>query len=145
MKEYIIAPAAKLNDEVRISRFSHAELMGDKFFKKAEQGFITNLDKFVNREEALKLAKEGNSNLNKLCDSDDLYSEDLFLNEFKLKKENKELKYMINLMAEYIDYNSLNDDYCKIRTENCELVGGNRRCSECVKEYFINIVRNERK
>ena len=66
MEEYIIAPAVKKDDEIRISRFCHAELISyDNFFKGAEQGFITSLNRFVDRKEAFKIAKQNNKNLNK--------------------------------------------------------------------------------
>lgn len=91
--EYIVAPAIRKDNKVRISRFSHAEMIShDVFFKGAEQGFITNLDRFVDRKEALKIAERNNKGLNKLYKSDELYSEDLFKAEFELTKENKELK-----------------------------------------------------
>lgn len=91
--EYIVAPAIRKNNEIRISRFCHAEMIGcDFFFKGAEQGFITNFCRFVDRKEALKIAKQNNSNFNKVCESDELYSEDLFRTEYELVKENEELK-----------------------------------------------------
>lgn len=91
--EYIVAPAIRKDNKVRISRFSHAEMISyDGFFKGAEQGFITNLDRFADRKEALKIAERNNKGLNKLCKSDELYSEDLFKTEFELVKENEELK-----------------------------------------------------
>lgn len=91
--EYIVAPAIRKNNEIRISRFSHAEMISyDGFFKGAEQGFITNLDRFVDRKEALKIAEKNNKGLIKFYKSDELYSEDLFKAEFELAKENKELK-----------------------------------------------------
>lgn len=91
--EYIVAPAIRKNNEIRISRFSHAEMIScDYFFKGAEQGFVTNYDRFVDRKEALQIAKQNNSNLNKVCESDELYSEDLFRTEYKLTEENKRLR-----------------------------------------------------
>lgn len=91
--EYIVAPAIKKDNEIRISRFCHAEMIScDYFFKGAEQGFITNYDRFVDRKEALEIAKHNNSNLNKVCASDELYSEDLFRTESELVKENENLK-----------------------------------------------------
>ena len=91
--EYIVAPAIRKDNKIRISRFSHAEMIGcDCFFKGAEQGFITNLDRFVDRKEALKIAEKNNKWLIKFYKSDELYSEDLFKTEFKLVKENKELR-----------------------------------------------------
>lgn len=91
--EYIVAPAIRKDNEIRISRFCHAEMIScDYFFKGAEQGFITNFCRFVDRKEALKIAKQNNSNLNKVCESDELYSEDLFRTEHELTEENKKLR-----------------------------------------------------
>ena len=81
--ELIVAVAIKTPEgEVLVSRHSHSELMvmfPDKFMS-AEQGFLTSKNRFVDRKEALKIAKKYN-NLNKLVDNDELYSEDIFLNE----------------------------------------------------------------
>lgn len=77
----IIAPAIKTKDgKIYASRNSHSELLvlHLKEFKYAEQGFITDDLKFVDRKEALKIAKKENTNLNKLVDTDELYSEDLW-------------------------------------------------------------------
>lgn len=159
MEEYIIAPAAKKGDEVRISRFCHAELISyDGFFKCAEQGFITSFNRFVDRKEALKIAKQNNENLNKLCESDELYSEDLFINEhelinkskeltnhldmavneiYGLRKENKELEKMVDEMAEHIVSSAVVDDtvcaikFCEIE-EDCTY----EKMLECTKQYF---------
>lgn len=78
----IIAPAIKTkNGKIYASRNSHSELLALHLeeFKYSEQGFITDDLKFVNRKEALEIAKRENKNLNKLVDTDELYSEDLFL------------------------------------------------------------------
>ena len=132
MEEYIIAPAVKKDDEIRISRFCHAELISyDNFFKGAEQGFITSLNRFVDRKEALKIAKQNNKNLNKLCESDELYSEDLFMNEHELINKYKELEKMVELMAkEYVCKGNKNK-YCRI-WETKEYGS----CVECVIESF---------
>jgi hypothetical protein len=88
--EYIVAPAIRKDNKIRISRFSHAEMIShDGFFKGAEQGFITNYDRFVDRKEALKIAERNNKGLNKFYKSDELYSEDLFKTEFELVKKTK--------------------------------------------------------
>lgn len=84
--ESIIAVAIKTKEgEILVSRHSHSELlmMYPNKFKYAEQGFLTSKCRFVDRKEALDLAKKYNSNLNKLVDTNELYSEDLFLNERK--------------------------------------------------------------
>ena len=93
--EEIIAPAYKAKDgRIYISRFAHMEIVqlfkeiDDKdIHKESIQGFITSYDRFVDRKEALEIAKKNNKNLKKLCPSDELYSEDLFLNEQKLQEE----------------------------------------------------------
>lgn len=93
--EEIIAPAYKAKDgRIYISRFAHMEIvqlfkeLADKeIHKESIQGFITSYDRFVDRKEALEIAKKNNKNLKKLCPSDELYSEDLFLNEQKLQEE----------------------------------------------------------
>lgn len=82
----IIAPAIKTKDgRVLASRNSHSELlvMYKDDFKYSEQGFITSDLHFVDRKEALKIAKKENPNLNKLVNNDELYSEDLWLGENK--------------------------------------------------------------
>ena len=121
--EYIVAPAIRKNNEIRISRFYHAEMIGcDFFFKGAEQGFITNFCRFVDRKEALKIAKQNNKNLNKLCESDELYSEDLFMNEHELINKNKEQEKIIELMAkelavcggfDYVEFGMSTGDFNK--------------------------------
>ena len=132
--EYIVAPAIRKDNKIRISRFSHAEMIGcDCFFKGAEQGFITNLDRFVDRKEALKIAEKNNKGLNKFYKSDELYSEDLFKTEFKLVKENsieegiKILENFINWLKTDFEYNSgeeikaiehILSDYKRVLKEN---------------------------
>ena len=80
----IIAPAIKTKDgEIYASRNSHSEILmlyPDKF-KYAEQGFITSECKFVDRKEALKIARKYNQIIKKSVDNDELYSEDIFLKE----------------------------------------------------------------
>lgn len=78
----IIAPAIKTKSgKIYASRNSHSELLilYKNEFKTAEQGFITDDLKFVNRKEALKIAKKENPSLNKLINTNELYSEDLWL------------------------------------------------------------------
>ena len=81
--EMIVAVAIRTNEgEILVSRHCHAELlvMYPEKFKYAEQGFLTSKCRFVNRKEALEIAKKHNK-LNRLVDNDELYSEDIFLNE----------------------------------------------------------------
>lgn len=78
----IIAPAIKTKEgKIYISRNSHSEILMlfPNEFKLAEQGFITSEYKFVDRKEALKIAKKYKQINNKTVNNDELYSEDLFL------------------------------------------------------------------
>jgi len=80
----IIAPAIKTKEgKVYASRNSHSELiiLYPNDFKYSEQGFITNDLKFVDRKEALKIARKYNQIIKKSVDNDELYSEDIFLKE----------------------------------------------------------------
>lgn len=80
--EVIIAPAIRTESgKIYISRYSHANIlrMYPLQFKYAEQGFITSRCRFVDREEGLKIAKEGNGLIKD--NSTELFSEDLFLEE----------------------------------------------------------------
>lgn len=82
----IIAPAIKTkNGKIYASRNSHSELiiLYPNDFKYSEQGFITDDLRFVDRKEALQIAKKENNNLNKLVNNDELYSEDLWLERNK--------------------------------------------------------------
>lgn len=80
----IIAVAIKTKEgKIYASRHCHAELLvlyKDKF-KHAKQGFLTSECKFVDRKEALKIAKEWNQIVVKHGSDTELYSEDIFLNE----------------------------------------------------------------
>ncbi|MBR3697585.1 MAG: hypothetical protein IKM97_04935 [Clostridia bacterium] len=82
----IIAPAIKTKEgKIYAGRNCHSELLVMHLdeFATAEQGFITDDLKFVDRKEALIIARKENSNLNKLVDTDELYSEDLWLRSDK--------------------------------------------------------------
>lgn len=82
--EIIVAVAIKTKEgEILVSRHSHSELIvmfPDKF-KDAEQGFLTSKCRFVDREEAFKIADYRNQIVVKHGMPDELYSEDIFLNE----------------------------------------------------------------
>lgn len=82
--EIIVAVAIKTREgEILVSRHSHSELMvmfPDKF-KNAEQGFLTSKCRFVSRKEAFKIANKYNQIVIKHGLSNELYSEDIFLNE----------------------------------------------------------------
>lgn len=80
----IVAVAMKTkNNEIYVSRNSHSELLilySDKF-KNAEQGFLTSDCRFVDREEALVIAKKYNQIIEKHGLDTELYSEDVFFEE----------------------------------------------------------------
>jgi hypothetical protein len=50
---------------------------GDDCAGESEQGFVTNKSRFVDREEAMNIARESNQLINKTT-SKDLYSEDIY-------------------------------------------------------------------
>ena len=82
--ERIVAVAIKTKEEkILVSRNSHSELivMYPEEFKYAEQGFLTSKCRFVDRKEALKIAEFNNQVVQKHGLKDELYSEDIFLNE----------------------------------------------------------------
>lgn len=78
----IVAVAMKTKEgKIYVSRNAHVELMimfPDEF-KYAEQGFLTSECKFVNREEALIIAKKYNQIITKHGLDTELYSEDIFM------------------------------------------------------------------
>lgn len=82
--EMIVAVAIKTPDgEVLVSRHCHSELIvmfPDKFMN-AEQGFLTSKNRFVDRKEACIIAKKYNQIVQKHGLDDELYSEDIFMNE----------------------------------------------------------------
>lgn len=84
--EIIVAVAIKTKEgEVLVSRHSHSELIvmfPDKFMD-SEQGFLTSKCRFVDREEAFKIANRYNQIVLKHGMPDELYSEDIFLNEMR--------------------------------------------------------------
>ena len=109
MKEKIVACAFKdpKDGKVYLSRMCHAEILGmfygmqDKEIgHRCEQGFITNLDRFVDRKEALQIAKNAKQELHKWCNTNELYSEDIFWNPFEEGKIREQEK-VIELMAEF--------------------------------------------
>ena len=55
----------------------------------------------------------------------------------------KEQEKMIELMIEYIKKTDfITEDYC-FRREDCENVGGNRMCKECILDYFRKKAKGE--
>lgn len=78
----IVAVAMKTKEgKIRVCRNAHMELMvmfPDEF-KYAEQGFLTSECEFVNREEALIIAKKYNQIITKHGLDTELYSEDIFM------------------------------------------------------------------
>lgn len=112
MEERIVACAFRdsKDGKIYISRMCHAEIIG-MFFgaqdketsHRCEQGFITNLDRFVDRKEALQIARNAKQELHKWCDTDELYSEDIFWNPFeeeKIKEQEKIIELMAKEMSE---------------------------------------------
>ena len=82
--EMIVAVAIKTPDgEVLVSRHCHSELIvmfPDKFMD-AEQGFLTSKCRFVDRKEAYIIAAKYGQIVFKHGLPDELYSEDIFMNE----------------------------------------------------------------
>ena len=116
MLEKIVACAFKdsKDGKIYLSRMCHAEIIG-MFFgaqdketsHRCEQGFITNLDRFVDRKEALQIARNSKQELHKWCDTDELYSEDIFWNPFE--EENEENKKAFENFKNYSK--KIFDDY----------------------------------
>lgn len=155
--EIIVAVAIKTKEkegEVFVSRYSHSELIvmfPDKF-RNAKQGFLTSKCRFVDRKEALKIANR----YNQIKDNtqNELYSENIFLNEHmqkdkieKLQKENQNLK---ENYAEYVKKSceainkKLKEDYisvCNLYDIIKKLKIYNNEDNEKVKMYE-NIRRN---
>lgn len=80
----IVAVAIRTKEgKVYVSRNSHSELiiMCKEKFKGAEQGFLTSDCRFVDRKEALEIAKKYNQIIKKHGAEWELYSEDIFLKE----------------------------------------------------------------
>lgn len=111
IKEEIVACAFqdKRNGKIYVSHTCHAEIIVMFFRAKdketghnCEQGFLTNLNRFVDRKEALKIAIAANQELHKWCDTDELYSEDIFWNPFE-EKEKKQQEKLIDLLAENLE------------------------------------------
>ena len=82
--EMIVAVAIKTPDgEILVSRHCHSELIvmfPDKFMG-AEQGFLTSKNRFVDRKEACIIAAKYGQIVFKHGLPDELYSEDIFMNE----------------------------------------------------------------
>ena len=80
--EMIVAVAMKTNEgKIYVGRNCHSELlvMYPNDFRNSEQGFLTSKDRFVDRVEALEIAKQ-NKQINRKHGLDsELYSEDIFL------------------------------------------------------------------
>ena len=76
---------------------------------------------------------------------DSIYADYQDLGKEKLKLEEKceEQEKMIELMAEYIkETDFITESYC-YRREDCENVGGNRKCKECILDYFRKKAKGE--
>lgn len=82
----IVAVAMKTKEgKIRVARNAHSQLlvMFPEEFKYAEQGFLTSECEFVDRNEALIIARKYNQIKNKVVDNNELYSEDIFLERGK--------------------------------------------------------------
>ena len=61
----------------------------------------------------------------------------------KLKTELKKKDKMIDEMAIAIGNEPLpTEEYCIFRNFDCPVVGGNRDCKDCIKQYFERKVEN---
>ena len=76
---------------------------------------------------------------------DSIYADyqDLGKDKLKLEEKCEEQEKMIELMAEYIkETDFITESYC-YRREDCENVGGNRKCKECILDYFRKKAKGE--
>ncbi|MBO5143594.1 MAG: hypothetical protein J6C46_11515 [Clostridia bacterium] len=139
MLEKVVACAFRdsRDGKIYISRMCHAEIIG-MFFgaqdketsHRCEQGFITNLDRFVDRKEALQIARNAKQELHKWCDTDELYSEDIFWNPFE--EENEENKKAFENFKNYSK--KIFDDYEEMFAELQE----QEKLIELMAEYIYN-------
>ena len=170
MKELIVAPAIRKNNEVRISRFCHAELIDTEyFFRGAEQGFVTNLNRFVDRKEALQIARNAKQELHKWCDTDELYSEDIFWNPFEeeneenkkafenfkkyskkifddyedmfieLQEQEKIINLMLSDLSHFAFYMDGYESHCEVKEKECN--NENIDCINCLLKYYKDKVK----
>lgn len=68
------------------------------------------------------------------------------MSEWLVEKQKKieELEKMVDLMSWTMTHEDVpQDEYCVSRDINCEVVGGNRDCEDCIKEYFQKKVREK--
>lgn len=74
--------------------------------------------------------------LDKLEETEYLYNK--ALNDLvKAKKENKKKDKIIDLMGYAMTHEEVPiNEYCVFRDISCEIVGGNKECKDCIKQYF---------
>ena len=99
------------------------------------------MEEFKNLKEIIELCKEelenNHENVNATLDLIDLKELENLINKYK------EQEKMIELMAEYIkETDFITESYC-YRREDCENVGGNRMCKECILDYFRKKAKGE--
>ena len=154
MEEKIVACAFKdtKDGKVYLSRMCHAEILGifyrmqDKEIgHRCEQGFITSLDRFVDRKEALKIAQNAKQEIHKWCDTDELYSEDIFWNPFeegKFKEQEKIIDLMLIDLSNDAFYMDDNEQYCEVKHKECD-GKENVPCKKCLLEYYKKKAREK--
>lgn len=179
MLEKVVACAFRDSEDgkIYISRMCHAEIIG-MFFgaqdketsHRCEQGFITNLDRFVDRKEALQIARNAKQELHKWCDTDELYSEDIFWNPFEeeneenkkafenfknyskkifddyedmfneLQEQEKIINLMLSDLSHFAFYMDGYESHCEVKGKEC-VNNENIDCINCLLKYYKNKVK----
>ncbi len=130
------------DDEIYITDSFYREFrttIADKYTKAFET--VLNLIQTQHEEiEILKQEKatawEEYNNIDQYCDQE----------KQKHKEEIEKKDKIIDLMSWAMTHEEVpQDEYCICRNTDCEVVGGNRECKNCIKEYFINKVEKENK
>lgn len=178
MLEKVVACAFRdsKDGKIYISRMCHAEIIG-MFFgaqdketsHRCEQGFITNLDRFVDRKEALQIARNAKQELHKWCDTDELYSEDIFWNPFEeeneenkkafenfkkyskkifddyedmfieLQEQEKIINLMLSDLSHFAFYMDGYESHCEVKEKECN--NENIDCINCLLKYYKDKVK----
>ena len=109
----------------------------------------------MTKEQAIEALKEHKEQIDKLKKHNDellrklrnrvkevkkLEKYSLYKEEFsKLNKQLQNKDKIIDLMAIVIGNEPLpTEEYCIFRNFDCPVVGGNRDCKDCIKQYFEN-------
>ena len=62
----------------------------------------------------------------------------------KQQKEKEKKNKIIDLMSYAMTHEDIpQEEYCIWRDMSCELMGGNKECKNCIKQYFENKVEGE--